>query len=137
MITFKALVGLPGSGKSHLGKNYFVKEQDLLFFDDLAQNNRLDDLYPTGDYSIVVSDYSLIQPGVRSRFVKMLEHKFAGCKVEWWVWENNPEQCWANIQRRNDGRIISKGFLLESSKSYVYPENPTAFFPVWDGVTRK
>jgi hypothetical protein len=80
---------------------------------------------------IVVSDYSLILPDVRSRFVTMLEQKFAGCKVEWWVWENNPEQCWANIQRRNDGRVISKGFLLESSKRYTYPENLTAFFAVW------
>jgi hypothetical protein len=131
MITFKVLVGLPGSGKTYLGETYFVKELGLLFFDDLAQRFRLDSLFPTGNYSIVVSDYSFIMADVRKKLVAKLNEMFGECSVEWWVWENDPEKCWENIERRGDGRVISKGFLLESSKQYTYPENFTAFFPVY------
>lgn len=128
MKTFKLLVGLPGSGKTHYGRG-----MGLPFFDDVTQNGGLDWLLsfsilsPTLDLdelTVVLSDHGFIFPKVREKVVYFLKSHYRNCKIEWLVWDNDPVTCWENIQRRNDGRVISKGALLADSRDYTYPSSP-------------
>lgn len=41
--------------------------------------------------------------------------------IQWIFWENNPEDAWINIKKRNDGRIISQSFLKQLSSQYNPP----------------
>lgn len=120
-MTFVILVGLPGSGKT-----YFGKSCDAPFFDDITQNGGVDYLFNNlsdKNDRVILSDYGFIFADTRKNVVNTLQEKFPGCLIQWIVWENNPEQCWINIQHRNDGRNISRAGLVTASNQFTYPKS--------------
>jgi hypothetical protein len=124
---FIFLVGLPGSGKTHYGKR-----MGLPFLDDVTQHGGLEavqELAKTTD-TIVLSDYSFIFPTDRHQAEYVLNYRFPGCKIYYIAFDNDPEKCWANIQFRDDGRVITRDSLFRASERYGYPEHATRF-PVY------
>jgi predicted kinase len=127
MTKFILLVGLPGSGKSYFGNN-----SGHPFLDDVTQTGELYRVVPTrllSSGTIVLSDYGFIFPDVRHNAVAYLKGVNYECQIQWLVWENDPEQCWRNIETRNDGRVINRDALFEASTRYIYPCGPN--FPVY------
>lgn len=112
---FTMLVGLPGSGKTHFGNGL-----GLPFFDDLTENGGLDALLNLSD-DAVISDFGFLLETTRKAAVSKLLTQFPDSTFEWVVWENDPEACFKNIVRRNDGRNLSIDTLRVLSKLYTYP----------------
>jgi len=114
------LIGLPGSGKSTYGKSLGYP-----FLDDLMQNggfNVLREIEREHEIkTLVISDSGLIWPGARKAFESMVNEILPVTEYEYVAWHNDPLGCYENIQRRNDGRVISLPALLQMSKTYVPP----------------
>jgi tRNA uridine 5-carbamoylmethylation protein Kti12 len=117
------LVGLPGSGKTTYGKSL-----GFPFCDDLSQNGgiiALREVDPATE-TLIISDHSLIYPKSRKAFESILDRIFLVTEpFEYVIWDNNPEACYQNILRRDDGRIISSPALQQMSKEYIYPYKVT------------
>jgi adenylate kinase family enzyme len=123
---FIFLVGLPGSGKTYMGK-----QMGGLFLDDICWTcgkDRLKELFTS--QMVIVADPSLCRSENRFFAEKMVKEYHPGCEVEWIYFENNPEKCWNNIQHRKDGRKISKYSLNNMSKRYKIPEGASCV-QVW------
>jgi predicted kinase len=122
-VKFVFLVGLPGSGKTFIGKQ--IEEQSGgLFLDDICWTcgkDRLKELFTS--QMVIVADPSLCRSENRFFAEKMVKEYHTGCEVEWIFFENDPEKCWNNIQQRSDGRKVSKYSLSNMSKRYKIPEN--------------
>ena len=118
-------MGLPGSGKSTLGKE--LESQGYLFIDDVS-------LCGLGSFwyaieqdvnKIAIADVFLC----RKKDIKKCRSLFSiltkcGYELEWVFFENNVEKCLKNVEKRNDGRIV-EGLVRQLSKEYVIPENIT------------
>lgn len=109
MIIF--IVGLPGSGKTRLGKrlqhrmNGYLADDFSLNGDSLSGTDgepRIDFLrrkHEAGEH-VIVTDSSLCLPTSRDRAEKL----FPG--ANWLFFANDPEACLANVRRRDDGRDV-------------------------------
>lgn len=94
------IVGLPGSGKTHLAKAKYVSDGYILIDDP--------NVLPTKDgilfKNVVVADPHLCREDVRNNCIRFFED--VGYTVECIFFENSPEKCRKLIELRNDGRII-------------------------------
>jgi predicted kinase len=117
------VVGLPGSGKTHLAKQ-MSETQGLVLLDDL---NSLDNLFGVlaSQDSCVITDPNLCDPSIRAKAVQVIKSKFDDVQLEWIFFENSPEKCRKNIQYRNDGRNV-EATLLRFTKVYDIPEGHVA-----------
>ncbi len=99
-VTF--VIGLPGSGKTTWVKDF--AEPEALVFDDIVtgQVKDLIQALEKGKHCYVV-DPNLCDPTVRNIAVGVLP---VGTTTSFVYFENNPEQCKANVKRRNDGRKV-------------------------------
>ena len=114
---FVFICGLPGSGKTHLGR-----QMGELFLDDICQTcgkDRLKDDFPTK--TVIVADPSLCRSLNRIVAEEIVKVCHPNCEVEWIFFENNPEQCWQNVRNREDSRIISRHSIFDLSRHYQVP----------------
>jgi len=119
------IVGLPGSGKSYLGKKLAEQTNAIGYFDDLSVADksvfeRFKKLLFQKQGTIIVNDVYLCEPKHRESALNLI--KEVNPKIQWIYFENNLEKCRRNVEFRNDGRDV-EGSLLRFSKSYVIPEN--------------
>lgn len=126
------VVGLPGSGKtcfanSLTGVNKIVDDPH-----DLSQLPNPEDLAKVPYLDLVIVDARFCVTDARWRAHEHL-HNFYGVHADWIYFENDPHQCLANVQARQDGRAV-KGFITHMSKMYVIPPNSTVM-PVWRGLS--
>lgn len=121
-----ALIGLPGSGKSHyLFK--FKNNPDYIIIDDPKSK---DELPENTDKNIIIADCHLCIPSIRIQFEKIIKDKYPNHLIELVFFENNPEMCHKNSNYRNDGRVVNLT-INEYSKKYVIPEGYN-ILPVYD-----
>jgi hypothetical protein len=120
------IVGLPCSGKTHLGQ-----EMDGVFIDDISKRG-LSTLPSSADL-LIISDPFLCRK--RDRFIaeQTIKEKYPDCEVDWIFFENAPDKCLKNMKRRfgdGDTRAV-RGLVLLLSKEYTIPGQ---FEPkeVWD-----
>ena len=122
------ITGLPGSGKTHLAKE-IVEHTGAVLFDDIT----VDDIpalkeVVAAERDAVVTDPHLCNPGTlrtaRGLLVDM------GAEVEVICFTNEPEACYANVQRRDDGRKVN-GMIRDMSTIYEVPEFAVKVLPVW------
>lgn len=102
------IIGLPGSGKTFLGKQF------VNFIDDPTELP-----FPSAE-EVAIADCNLCNPNVRQRAVDHLTK--LGYNVSCVYFENNPDKCFNNVKFRNDGRNV-RADILNLSKIYVIPDD--------------
>lgn len=105
------IIGLPGSGKTTLGKQICEKTGQTLIDDPKS----LKDILHT-DGNIVVTDPFLCQPCTREQVLLIASDHFPDCEQEIIFFENNPAQASKNAQERAD-RSVS-GLIAYLTKVY-------------------
>jgi predicted kinase len=120
MITF--IVGLPGSGKSCLGKEMI--NENTVFLDDISILG-IDAVVKNKDKDLVISDVYLCLDNERTKAVNVINKLIPNCKINWIYFENNPGQCLKNVERRKkDGDVRKVEELIRLlSKDYKPQEN--------------
>lgn len=113
------IVGLPGSGKSFLGKQlegHFIDDASLHGIQIVkdAVRNRISPL--------IVADVFLCRDTERIHAIMTLSG--SNYDIEWIFFENNPEKCLANVHRRDDGRKV-EGLIRQLTKEYTIPIGAT------------
>ena len=93
MLKATLIIGLPGSGKTHLGQSLSSN-----FIDDPKEKP-----IPYGE-NLVIADPNFCISRVRDEAIKYIQEY--GYQVECIYFENNPEQCKENVMNRNDGRKV-------------------------------
>lgn len=113
------LIGLPGCGKTTLGKK--LEEAGACFIDDVSFVGRhiLQEKLEQGVICIVASDPFLCRKNDRINAIKFIESY--GYAVECVFFENNLDKCLANVRKRNDGREV-EGLTKVLHKEYDIPE---------------
>lgn len=109
------VIGLPGSGKTFLLVDFAKQGYDV--YDDIKSLDEIKVISPTSNY-ICLSSPMFCDNEILLRAVSAARVKFSNAVPFFTFFENDPENCWKNIQRRNDGRLISKDFLYQLSKMY-------------------
>ncbi len=114
------ICGLPGSGKTHLGKR-LAEETGFDFIDDVSPThmNQLKEILESGR-NCIISDPNFVLEHTRKLALGYLT-RFSKTEVEWIFFENNPSQCMKNVVKRNDGRMVV-GFIDTCSKQYKIPD---------------
>lgn len=102
------IVGLPGSGKTYLGKTfpYFIDDPKDL------PNLELKD--------VAIADPNFCISSVRDSAIRYLEG--LGFQVECLFFENDPQKCLHNVIIRNDGRVV-ESTIYNLSKLYHIPND--------------
>lgn len=129
------IVGLPGSGKTEFGSTLF----DQAGLDCLESAMWIDDPYPndqdTLDWALKssIDNILITDPTACGATWASLANKFDRYQRTYTIacYDNDPEACWANLQRRGDNKI-SRGALWQMSDQY-YPESlhPDFQLGVW------
>lgn len=122
------IVGLPGSGKTHLG-NRLSKEMGIPFFDDCATDKNSWDaavahIKSGGD--CILTDPKFCRPKTMATLTtKIAEVMVGGVMYNYHYFANEPEVCIRNLQDR-DERVVSDRFVRELSAEY----NPVSYITI-------
>jgi RNase adaptor protein for sRNA GlmZ degradation len=114
------IIGLPGSGKTILGKQ--LESKGYYFIDDISVcglNKFLDAIEYKID-KIALADCFLCREKDREKCAAFLT-KYTD-NIEWIFFENNTQKCCLNVDRRNDGRLV-KDLIDILSKEYNIPQD--------------
>lgn len=122
---FIFLVGLPGSGKTKYGESIHI--ENSAFIDDIRDFNALVDAAHTFK-CVIAADPNLCDDDIRKLATARLTNLYPYAKIDWLFWENSVDKAWANVNRRNDGRIISRYSIELLSKKY---NPPKVDFKIW------
>jgi predicted kinase len=128
-ITF--ICGLPGSGKTYLGEQLSLADDNVTYLDDITVRGGLNELQDAinvlGADNIVVSDVFLCRKKDREAAVRILGKMAPEYALEWVFFENAPDKCMRNVEHRNkngDSRAV-KGLIQTLTKEYTIPEGVT------------
>jgi hypothetical protein len=120
------IIGLPGSGKSHLLEKEF-SDQKYTVVDDPMQSSDIPSDFPE---HLVIADCRLCRDSIMTAFHNFIEKKFGDVQINKIYFENNPEQCLRNVAYRNDGRLVH-ATIEHMSKTYHVPDDARVI-PVFD-----
>jgi adenylate kinase family enzyme len=133
------IIGLPGSGKTTLGKKLLLEKANAIFVDDpsvVLKSKNLSRLFlkaPEYVDTLIISDPHFVMH-TQNELMSNMNNVYPDSSISFIYFENNPEQCFLNIQERNktDFRKISQGFLQFLSKEYDknHPKE-TEYIPVF------
>ncbi|AEQ60465.1 hypothetical protein [Acanthamoeba polyphaga mimivirus] len=104
------VIGLPGSGKTHLCREISSLDSSRQIVDDFIgsfYNGNITRLL-SSECKLCINDPRLCLKNVFKRFIKIFEQHIGQDNIYLILFENNPEQCKFNVQNRNDNR---KGIL--------------------------
>lgn len=133
----KIIVGLPGCGKTTLLQK--MESEGFRIFDDFHANAFGDSTdvemsqkyFPLMDALLAgqdcaASDIAFCKPERRSALLKAVRVRFPNEPIEWVYFENSPEKCRSNIQRRNREQMDRDMKALEVfAEEYVIPAGAT------------
>lgn len=113
------IVGLPGSGKTYLGKEL---SQGGDFIDDISIHG-LKSLENVTKDLLVITDPYLCRQTDRTKAQIILSKKFPNCKIEWIYFENDVQKCINNVNKRfnNGDKRKVLGLIAILSKEYNPP----------------
>jgi hypothetical protein len=106
------IIGLSGSGKTHLAKELEASSIDPIMLIDDPTMLDLTKLDNTID--VIVTDPHLCNPRIRQNAINIFSKR--GYIIDFIFFENDVEKCIKNVAYRADGRIIS----AEGMKSFFY-----------------
>lgn len=116
-----AIQGLPGSGKTTYANEAY---RDLTILDDIDRDRDIDVFkwlntsLKNASSPVVHISIFLLNDKIRKNYEKMLP----GHTVSWEFFENDLEACEANLERRDDERMISSEFMKTLHRSYKIPK---------------
>ncbi len=115
------IAGLPGSGKSVLGRTLAAEKRYALLDDAsyVLKGAKLDSYLHTylNEQGLVITDPYLCLTGAIESARAMLKQFFGSVEIKVIAFENNPAQCLENVRARNDGRKVS-GLIEVLSRSW-------------------
>lgn len=129
--TILFLVGLPGCGKSTWIKNN--NHSNAAVVDDPMDFSHVKSVIKNND-NIIIADPRLCDDWILTCCINKIKNIDSNIKMNFLYWKNDVEACWNNVEKRADGRIISKSFLIELSKKYKNGNCSTAL-PIYKGNT--
>jgi KaiC/GvpD/RAD55 family RecA-like ATPase len=106
------IVGLPGSGKTHLALQMKGEDEGVVIVDDISSVSQL----PEEFNHLIITDVNFIFENTREKAAAYLTERYS-LPIEWIFFENNPEKCVANVRYRNDGRKV-EAFINRFSPHY-------------------
>jgi len=111
------IVGLPGSGKTHLaeslGRISNCYRPTIVVDDPIYENMpAIEEAIKTGK-SLIITDPHFCVTKTRNDAKTQLETW--GAEVEMTFFENNPEACLVNVKFRDDGRAVESFIKILSS----------------------
>ncbi len=125
------IVGLPGSGKTHLANriNRDNNNRYTIVDDPTNFNTQIVPLLNDGRDIIITDPHLCVDKNRESAKNKVhsINDKY---KIEWIFFENDPIKCLRNIEHRSDGRKV-KNYINQLSKSYIIPDNST-IIEIWE-----
>ncbi len=118
------IVGLPGSGKTHLALHEYVP-QGFVLVDDPGRYSEIEAAIALGKDLVLTHPLFTMASNRRLAEREFAEHNF---EIEWVFFENNPDRAETNLKHRNDDRgpINTRAF----SRLYEIPDG-VATLPIW------
>jgi hypothetical protein len=136
-VTITLLIGLPGSGKTYLG-NKLSQETGAVFIDDIKSTNQLSIPF-AANKDIIIADMALCSTNTRLECIRILELMAKEANIVLIInkifFENNPQKCLANVEYRNDGRLV-KNAILMAAKEYAI-DNDVTPVTIWESTCQK
>lgn len=120
------IAGLPGSGKTTLASQ--MREAGALVLDDFGVGSSLRDLPARLSQDLVITDVNFCHWSTLQTAKWQLSERY-GVTPEIVYFQNDPEACLANVERRTDGREVG-ATIREFTKVY---DPPADALPVWRG----
>jgi len=130
MSKLRIIVGLPGSGKTHYAE---ANPMGRLFDDPANNENAMAEMKAAikAREDVTITDVFFVEPMIRmAGLIAISSWVTTPIDTELIFFENNPDACVANIVRRNDGRLVSDGYVHELAAGYFIPDGATVI-PVW------
>ncbi len=111
------VVGLPGSGKTHLAHSLVDKHEHMSIVDDITT---LDQLPESGD--IVITDVNFCDGNILEKAIVIFHEKYDNAKIFTVYFENDPDAARRNVAYRDDGRNV-EGTIRRFEKIYNPPDD--------------
>ena len=111
------IIGLPGSGKSRLAKNF---EKDFLIFDDFIGTYQIDYLVNMllNGNKICITDPRLCLPDIFDRYVNKFLQYIKKSRIYLILYKNDPEQCIKNIKLNKFKKTGIRKTIIQYSEYY-------------------
>lgn len=126
------IIGLPGSGKTHLAKELLNTIRDAWLIDDFAVHMLRQQPALIGVETIIVTDPTAC--AASPEMIRATLEKWLGKSIDltFVAFDNDPEQCIINTNGRDD-RVISPRYIRALSGSYDPARYSEDIRPVWHG----
>lgn len=129
------IVGLPGSGKSHLAQK--INSDNDGRYRIIDDPRSFDQILPHVHEDLIITDPALCFPQNRELAVQKISEANPRVKFDWIYFENDPETCLRNSELRNR-ELVRKGksprkvdsFIRNLHQFYTIPESSTVL-SVW------
>jgi len=113
------IIGLPGSGKTHLANLLAENEESVnIVVDDITNLNQLPNKNECDN--LLITDVNFCDENIRKKAIKKLNELYDNPYIWCLYFENDIDKCRKNIRYRNDGRNV-EGTLKRFSKIYTIP----------------
>lgn len=122
------IVGLPGSGKSHLAQK--INQENDGKYKIIDDPRSFDQILPFVDQDLIITDPALCFPQNRELAIKKITEVNPNVKFDWIYFENDPETCLRNSESRNQ-ELIQKGKAPRKVDSFI--RNLHQFYTIPEG----
>ena len=115
MIEVTVIVGLPGSGKTHLAER--LRDDQTTVIDDLSRDpSRLERFVQHPTKKLIITDPTYLSAEfIRKKMAEWIDRPHV---VQIIAFTNEPQQCFQNVRTRADGRDISYEYIKSLSLRY-------------------
>lgn len=119
------IIGLPGSGKTHLADEYCLSGR-VIVIDDITSVDQLPDY--DENLILVITDVNFCDATILAKAEQKLCKKYSDIEISHVYFENNEIAARKNVEYRNDGRNV-EGTIRRFAAIY---QPPTDACVIWN-----